>query len=389
MPADQIVAAVHTDTRPKAHVCFVALAAWPVLSKDRTIRAAGGAEVQQCHIARGLIARGYQVSMICMDYGQPDGVVVDGVRVYNAHRPLAGIPVVRFVHPRLTSIWQAMRRCGADVYYQRGAGMHTALVARYCRAYGRKFIFAAAHDTDFDPKLPYIRFARDRALFRWGLHKATSIVVQTPAQLELCRDFTAKRCKLIRSCYVPPRDKMPQTDGYILWVASLRQWKRPEWFIELARRLPAFRFRMIGGADDPDYERKLRQLAAPHANLEFHGFVPYAEVEEHFDGAQIFVSTSVHEGFPNTYLQAWARTIPTVGTVRTGTIWQGAPAEVYVQTLDALTDAVGRLARNEAIRREAGDRCLSCFKKYHSLDATLSSYAGLIESMFSPAGTHI
>lgn len=368
----------------KPSICFVALAAWPILSRSRDIKFAGGAEVQQCNIARGLASLGYRVSMICMDHGQPDGTIIDGVRVYNAHKPSEGLPILRFVHPRFTSIWRAMRRCNADVYYQRCAGGHTAYVAAFCHTYGRKFLYAAASDADFDPAMPDIRLKRDRALFRWGLRRAHAVVVQNPAQLEACHRVGYGPCTLIKSCYVPPSGKRERAGTYVLWVASLRKGKRPEWFIDLARRLPELRFRMVGGADDTGYERTLRKLAAPVTNLDVLGFVPYADVEEQFDGAQIFVNTSVHEGFPNTYLQAWARAIPTVGTIATGALWEGIPVEIQARTLDELTAMVAHLASDSVARHDIGKRCLSCFKAQHSLDATLSDYARLIESMLHP-----
>lgn len=321
--------------------------------------------------------------MICMDYGQPDGTVVDGIRVYNAHKPSEGIPILRFVHPRFTSIWRAMRRCDADVYYQRCAGGHTAYVAAFCHKYGKRFIYAGAHDADFDPALPYVHLTRDRALFLWGLRRAHAVVVQNSTQLDACRQGGYRSCTLIKSCYVPRSGNRTRTQDYVLWVASLREWKRPEWLIELARRLPALKFRMVGGADNTRYERRLRNLAASVTNLDVLGFIPFADVEEQFDGALLFVNTSLHEGFPNTYLQAWARGIPTVGTVATGALWHGAPVEIQVRTLDELTDAVAHCAAHGMARRDAGERCLACFQAQHSLEVVLTDYARLIESVVS------
>src|SRR5258705_13103541 len=92
----------------KPHVCFVAPFAWPVFSGDRKIKLVGGAEVQQSILMRLLQRNGYRVSLVCLDFGQPQGAVVDGVKVYKTYRYKAGIPLLRFIHPRLTSVWQAL-----------------------------------------------------------------------------------------------------------------------------------------------------------------------------------------------------------------------------------------------------------------------------------------
>jgi len=163
---------------PRAHVCFLAPTTWPVLAADPDIPVVGGAEVQQSMIAPALARRGFRVSMICFDYGQPDKVEVDGVTVYKMHKPDEGIPVVRFLHPRLTSLWSALARVDADVYYQRTAAAWTGFLAAFCAKHGRRAIYAGASDVDFLPGEQDIRFARDRWIYEWGLKRMDAIVVQ-------------------------------------------------------------------------------------------------------------------------------------------------------------------------------------------------------------------
>jgi len=67
--------------------------------------------------------------MVVADYGQRDAAEWEAIRVFKAYRPDAGIPVLRFIHPRWTGMWSALARADADLYYTSCAGMHVGLVA--------------------------------------------------------------------------------------------------------------------------------------------------------------------------------------------------------------------------------------------------------------------
>src|SRR5690554_6564241 len=122
-------------------IAFVAPNAYAVLSGDRSLRVVGGAEVQMVTLATAVAARGYPVSMLCLDHGQAAEDTIRGVRIIRMHAPNAGWPVVRYLHPRLTGLWAAMRRADADVYYQRASGATTGFVAAFARRHGRASIF--------------------------------------------------------------------------------------------------------------------------------------------------------------------------------------------------------------------------------------------------------
>jgi hypothetical protein len=192
----------------KKHVCFVAPHAWPVLSRDPHIQVMGGAEVQQSILARLFVASGYRVSMITMDYGQPDRARVDGVTVHKAFKPEEGLPVLRFFHPRLTSMWRALREVDADIYYCRAASIWLWLTTEYCRRHGKRSIYAGASDVDFTPGIGgQIRYARDRWLYRRGLAAADAIVAQNETQRATCRSFLGRDATIIPSCYQLPKQR--------------------------------------------------------------------------------------------------------------------------------------------------------------------------------------
>ena len=374
--ADALVRRAPCAVRP--HICFVAPTTWPVLAADPSIPVVGGAELQQTVIATALAKRGYRVSMLCLDYGQADREVVDGVTVHKLHRPDEGLPVLRFVHPRMTKLWSVMKRVDADVYYQRCAAVHTGYVAAFCARHGKKSIYAGASDVDFIPGKQDIVYARDRFIFEQGLKRVDRVFVQNPEQQRLLQENFGRDSALIQNCFTAPAGATADPNGYVLWVATLRVQKRPEILFEMARRLPQHRFVMIGGADpDPagqEFGHRVRQEAATLPNVEYKGFLPFAEADRYFDGARVVVNTSAYEGFPNTFLQAWSRGIPSLGFVDTGSRHDGQPVYSIAGDVPDACAQLERLMGDEAHWRAASRRAKAYFEANHSVEAVVGQY---------------
>ena len=296
-------------------ICFVGLANLPVLAREYGRHGVGGAELQQTLLAKALVARGYNVSMVVADYGQPDGAVWDGIKTYKAYRPQAGIPVLRFVHPRWTGVWSAMKRAGADIYYTSCAGALLGQVTLFARVYGARVIFRVASNSDCDPASLLIRYWRDKRLYRYGLRRADLVLSQTPEQQQaLLKNF--RRESRVAPSLTDTAGRRPQfaERDSVLWVGNIRALKRPELLLEAAGKLPHLEFHIIGGPmpGSESLYAAVRAQAAKLANVRFHGPVPYHEVGEFYERARVFVGTSEIEGFPNTYLQAWSRGTPVV-----------------------------------------------------------------------------
>ena len=346
----------------------------------------GGAEVQQSILARLLARSGYRVSMISLDFGQPSKVKIDGVTVYKAYKPDAGVPGFRFLHPRITGMWRAMYEVGADVYYQRSSAMLTAVVAEFCRHHGRRSIYAGASDIDFIPGRQQIRFRRDRWLFERGLARVDRLVVQNENQRKSCLLHYGRPSVLIPSCYEPPADARPGEGDSVLWVGTVHPYKRPELFLELARRLPHRRFVMVGGPGVDDEARQsyfegVRAAAARLPNVEMTGFLPLERVEPYFDRARVHVNCSDYEGVPNTFLQAWARGVPAVAWVDIAARHQGEPVYRVVSELDEAVAEIERLFENGAYHRHASARSRDYFAATHSPGQVMARYNALLAEL--------
>jgi len=340
-------------------ICFVGEDNYPVLNPSHAHEYFGGESVQQTLLAKAFLQLGYRVSMVVKDHGQPQGETVDGISVWKTFAEGAGIPVLRFLHPRATSILKALDRADADVYYQSCAGMATGLVAWHCARRRRRFIFRIAHDTDCIPGQQLIRFWRDRKLYEYGLRRADFIAAQGERQRDLLQQHYRLSSSPINMAVEEPAVMSAVRDVDILWVNNLRSFKRPELLVDLATQLPARRIMMIGGAVPgnerlyADIEARARQLP----NLEFMGAVPYHQVNSFFARARVFVNTSDNEGFPNSFLQAWIRGVPVVSFFDPDGLIARLGLGSAPRDLDAMRESVDSFLCDEPSRVAVADRC--------------------------------
>jgi glycosyltransferase involved in cell wall biosynthesis len=278
-----------------------------------------------------------------------------------------------------------MTRANADVYYQRGVGALTGFVAAFARRRGRLSVYAAAHDLDFDPDLSSIKHARDRLICRWGLRNASAIVAQSLRQRQACLRTLGRPSTLIHSVHAhrgAPADK----GGPVIWVGSFAERKRPALIVELARLVPNRRFKIVGSGSDAQTTR-LRALAASLENIEFTGFVPYAEVEQHFDGASVLINTSTGEGFPNTFLQAWSRGMPTLSFFDADAYRDGRAVGLSVRDIPAMAAALAELSRPDSHAwANQSALCAHYMLDNHRVDVAVGMYEDLIASLAQVSG---
>jgi len=96
----------------------------------------------------------------------------------------------------------------------------------------------------------------------------------------------------------------------------LRQPKRPDLLIEIARRTPAVRYLVCGGPtlffSPAERSERLVEAMRAQPNIEFLGRVAPERAQHIIANAAVLLSTSDAEGFPNTFLEAWSSGTPVV-----------------------------------------------------------------------------
>ncbi len=356
-------------------VCMHAPLLWPLWSEGR-IAFTGGAEVQQARLARALASRGCEVTVVTCDYGQPASTMVHGVRVLSTYRLETGLPVLRFFHPRLSRTFVALAAADADVYYVRGASLEVGTTFEVARARGAGFVFGAAHDLDADPALPLLRNPRDRAWYRRGLMGADQVVAQTRTQQQALRAGFRRESVVVRNLVeMPGQAGDPGRDGPLVWLATYKAAKRPDWFVQLARALPEQRFIMCGVVPIPPEStaawEAAQQAARELPNLEVRGYLEQGEVAVLLASAALFVHTSPAEGFPNTLLEAWSHGIPSLSCVDPDGVVASKGLGEVVKDGAALAAAARLWMAAPERRRQAGARARQHVALEHGPEAVL------------------
>jgi glycosyltransferase involved in cell wall biosynthesis len=356
-------------------ICLVGLDNLPVLAPEYREHPIGGESVQQTLMARALVRRGHEVSMVTADYGQEDGARREGIRIYKAYRPAAGLPLLRFVHPRWTGLWAALVRADAGVYYTSCAGMQVGLVALFCAHHQRRFVFRCASDADCDPARLLIRYARDRRLYTFGLRRAHAILVQSVAQARsLALNFGLEG--RVAGMLVEPAPSAVERDIDVLWVGNIRYLKRPDRVLALAAQLPEARIHMVGGrlAGDERLYQSVQRAAARFPNVTFHGRLPYWDANRLYGRARLLANTSDLEGFPNAYLQSWIRGVPVVTFTDPDGVIHRHELGAAVSSLPQMCEEIRRLLGSPATLAAASRRCCVYMKREFAEERVLVPY---------------
>lgn len=379
--------------RDKPSICIVAHFAYGAISGGVTGHI-GGVERQTTLMARWLAARGYQVTLLTWDEGQADGVVIDGVRLLKMCRRDAGIPGLRFLHPRWTSLNRALHQADADLYYHNCGEYATGQVALWCRRRGRKFVYSVANDPAVDPHLPDLPKIRERVLYRYGLRHADRVIVQTQMQHQMLRSgFRLDSVVIPMPCpsTAAEEHQLPQPPSAdnvrILWIGRVCTQKRPDRLLELATLCPEWRFDLVGPGGQDDYSRQVLEQAKSITNVTVHGGVKRERVPEFYRRSACLCCTSDYEGFPNTFLEAWSHGLPAVSTFDPDRLIASHRMGAVADDINGLASGIRGLLDSPERWREASANARGYYLDNHTVECAMPRFEQVFLDMYRQDAT--
>jgi len=342
--------------RAALKVCIIGLKCFDHIAEKPVPQYLGGIETQLPILAKGLRGEGCNVSLITFDHGQADGQSFEGVRVFKSYPPSGGVRFVRSF-ARAVKLWRAMRTADADIYLQMGAGSETGLTALGCQFSPRRaqFVFCLASDADCQGPLGARKFGVETGLYRYGIKHAGLIISQTQKQktnLEASFGLPSSIIPMAVSALDGARERRARS---ALWIGRLMPEKRFEWLLEAARQCPDIEFNIAGTPNQPSgYAAELMSAAARIPNVRAHGRISRTELNNLFQTCGLLCCTSMLEGFPTTFLEAWSCGMPVVTTFDPDGIVAREGLGRVVTTVDELVAQLRALPNSEAYAGMSG-----------------------------------
>jgi len=370
-----------TNFNKNIKICIVALGAYPLFSNIPPINIIGP-DVQQSILARELKRHDFDISIIVYGIGKPSIEFSGGIE-------LIKIPEVKLKFRNLNIliksllIWNGMRKSKANIYLQPGG--IPGVLSIYCKLFGKKYVYRNASDALVNRKLvtrtirEFSKSSITIGNFGYWLDMklADAIIVQNMYQQLMLKKHFKKDGFLIKSIHQQKATYSKVNPNIVLWVGSIAEVKQPEIFLNLARTLPDVKFQMIGGhsSSNEGFYKIIRDKAKNIDNLEFLGVVPFENVDKYFGQASILVNTSIFEGFPNAFIQAWMHFVPVVSlNANPDNIISKYSLGYHSKYFDQMVRDVQTLLNNSALREKMGINGRIYFEREHDVSKNVAKY---------------
>lgn len=266
-----------------------------------------------------------------------------------------------------------------EIIIVRGASRSHYFLSKVCRKKGITLLFFGASDSDFVPGKEIVGgSSMNRKLFQKAIKSIDFFITQNKAQHDSLKQHYNKESQIIPNIWIPSQNRDSKKKYDAVWISNLWSVKRAEWFVELAKHFPNYQFAIVGGASHRNYYDSIERQASEVNNLSFLGAQPFDTVNAILSESRILVCTSEFEGFPNTFLQAWAQSVPIVSTVNPSGLLTDNNLGFVVEDKESLQSKTELLLNDAELYDGFVRNIEQYFLEHHSADVAFDKLIGLI-----------
>jgi glycosyltransferase involved in cell wall biosynthesis len=148
-----------------------------------------------------------------------------------------------------------------------------------------------------------------------------------------------------------------------------------EWLVELAERCSHIGFDIVGPAENKKYAEPILKRATALKNVVWHGRKLRHEMPEMYHNAACLLCTSVREGFPNTFLEAWSCGVPVVSTLDVDGLIESRGLGKVASNLEDLRRVLNCVTSDTDGWRLSSERARTYFEHHHAVDVAMARFA--------------
>lgn len=331
----------------------------------------GGAERYLWLLSCALAAAGWTVSVGVR------GLLAPGVR-----RTIHGVDFVGLDAGNIPLAWRRFLASERpDWWYWACASHAWGPAAAIAKLAGVGMIFSVMHDRDLNLRQALWERPRWWPLYVWGLAWSDRIFLQHTGQHEQLAPRWQSKAFLLPGIVRPSTASvMPhaERESYVVWVAVLRELKRPDVLIEIALRAPDLRFVVCGGPTDfqaaTGYGERIVAALRALPNVEYLGQTDPEKTLRLIADASVLLLTSDEEGFPSVFLEAWTAGTPVVSLkIDPDRIIEKQGLGAISETVDGAIADIRALMNAPQQREEIAHRARRYIAASHSPEAAVAA----------------
>ena len=308
---------------------------------------------------------------------------------------IAGFTVLGLTMAQLLNP-EVYKRIGADLYHSQSPNLMSVAAMLGCR--GALHVITCRDPRSLRDWMIEIRDATWRrkirnvalALFEagplvaWSIRRADCVAYAAHfLQSKIERMYRPK----VPLTFLPNIESVPAVlpkkadTPTVCFVGRFDRRKRPELFIDLARKFPEVSFLMVGRAEDAKQQLRVEDLARPVRNLRLTGYVDKFDDKEFYDiyaTSWILVNSATREAHPLTFFEAAGRGCAIISFVNPDNF---ASEFGYWAANEDFEQGLRYLLENDNWRA-AGEKGYRYVKQHYRYDVAANAHLALYAQLF-------
>ena len=269
-----------------------------------------------------------------------------------------------------------------DVIITRTYSSFAGIAAHYAKLHNKKHVHFIASDSEIDifhQKISILKIMDriERYFFKKTFSAHSQLICQNQHQQKQVKELFDIDAQLSTQIAAEPENnsfKKPDDKIIVTWIANLKPVKRPEHYFTIAKAFadnPNISFIMIGPDHRNAYDAQLAKMKN-QSNFSYLGKLSNEKVNETLESAHILINTSDHEGFSNTFIQAWMREVLVISlNSNPDNILTNQKVGFLIHSVDQIIEKLRYLTKNRNQVYLLGKNAREYSLRNHSLQSSL------------------